>query len=133
LMFEDTVHCTNKAFVADDHLLDPERPEFLMYYDTPKGKRLAGYMYLVRTPEERGPQVGGPLTVWHYHVWRAPLCLLHGLLVVGKPEQEGRCASGIPARRSPEMLHVWFLDHPKGPFSTDMLLTPDAIKQLAER
>ena len=56
LMFGDRVHYANEAFIIDDHLLDPDRPEFLLYYDTPKGKRLAGVMCLTRKLGERGPR-----------------------------------------------------------------------------
>lgn len=68
--------------------------------------------------EARGPQVGGPLTLWHYHVWFRPKCLRGGLLSTG----EGRngCRDGEPSHRSPEMLHLWFLDHPMGRFATTM-------------
>ena len=93
---------------------------------------LAGLMFYTRRSDERGPQVGGPLTRWHYHVWASPNCLVDGLLSVGSP-RDGRCARGEPAHRSPEMLHVWFLDHPEGPFATSMWLKPDQLRTLIER
>ena len=129
----DLAHYVKREFITDAAVLDPDRPEFLLYYDTPKGKRLASFMYLVASPEERGPQVGGPLTVWHYHLWAEPLCLLERLLVVGWPDAAGTCAEGVPSLRSPEMLHVWFIDRPGGRFATDMTLDPWEIRQLAER
>ena len=67
-----------------------------------------------------GPQPGGPLTLWHYHVWSFRSCLLRGLLVVGLPDESGSCERGVPTHRSPEMLHIWLVDHPLGPFSTSM-------------
>ena len=47
----------------------PDRPEFLMYRDTPSGKLLMGFMFFTRTLEERGPQPGGSLAPWHFHPW----------------------------------------------------------------
>jgi hypothetical protein len=31
--------------------------------------------------------------------------------------------------KSPEMLHVWFVDHPKGAYATSMSLTPDILRR----
>jgi len=131
LMVEDRRHYFNEEYIFDDRVLDPDRPEFLMYYGTPQGKKLAGVMYYTSQPEERGPQVGGPLTVWHYHVWARPNCLLERMLMIAKSE-DGRCERGIPTSRSPEMLHVWLLDHPEGPFSTTMWLDPLLVQELVE-
>lgn len=133
IMHADPIHHGKMDYILDDHLLDPERPEFLLYYDTAKGKKLAGVMYLVSRPDERGPQIGGPATIWHFHVWQHSKCLLNGMVVVTEPEEDGSCMVGESSFRSPEMIHVWFLDHPLGPFSTKMSLPPDLVKQLEER
>jgi hypothetical protein len=133
LMHADPIHHGNMDYILDDAVLDPEKPEFLLYYDTAKGKKLAGVMYLVSKPDERGPQVGGPLTIWHYHAWQKAKCLLNGMVVVTEPSADGSCMVGEPSNRSPEMMHVWFLDHPNGPFSTKMSLPPELLKQLEER
>lgn len=131
-MHHSVTHWANERYILDDVLLDPERPEFLMYYQTPRGLALAGYMFLVNTPLARGPQVGGPLTVWHYHVWAAPRCLLSGLLIVDMP-QDGACPRGEQRSRSPEMLHVWLVDHPQGPFGTRMDIPSDVLLSGLER
>ena len=130
LLFSDTVHFVNEEYVVDDAILDPERPEFLMYYKTDKGRALVGYMFLARTPTEWGPQVGGPLTLWHYHVWSEPGCMVGGLFAVSKPDAQGRCARGWPSSRTPEMIHVWLVDHPEGPFSTKMRIDPKLVPGL---
>jgi hypothetical protein len=131
----DGTHYFNEEFIMDDRVLDPERPEFLMYYNTPKGRRLVGYMYRVRDLGDRGPQIGGPLTVWHYHVWDHVACLRPNKLPTGQPAHRGRCQQGlVPSHRSPEMVHVWFIDRPQGPFATDMAIDPaEAVKQLEKR
>ncbi|MGE4615940.1 MAG: hypothetical protein AAEJ43_02830 [Gammaproteobacteria bacterium] len=56
-----------------------------------------------------------------------------GLLVIGAPGEDGACAHGFPNHRTPEMLHVWLLDHPQGRFATRMELPPETLKALAER
>jgi len=131
-MHHSETHWANEQYVLDDVVLDPERPEFLMYYPTPGGMALAGYMFLVNAPRARGPQLGGPLTIWHYHVWSAERCLLAGLLIVDMV-QDGACSSGEPESRSPEMLHVWLIDHPQGPFGTAMGLPADVLATGLER
>lgn len=130
LMFGDEAHYVNEEYIVDGVLLDPERPEFLMYYDTPQGKRLVGYMFYVTEPDAHGPQFGGPLTVWHFHTWNQRICLLKGLLAVARPDASGRCELGASAWRSPEMLHVWLVDHPGGHFATNMKLAPKLVARL---
>ena len=101
-----------------------------MYHNGKKGKVLTGFMYLVSQRRDAGPQVGGPLTIWHYHVWSKPHCMREGLISEGVIGPKGGCAAGIPMNRSPEMLHVWFVDHPKGPFATQMNLPREVIEAL---
>lgn len=133
-MAGDDAHYVNRALLRDGRVLDPERPEFLMFYDSGPGedatKVLVGAMFLVEAPDAEGPQIGGPLTRWHFHIWREPRCLLDGLVVLGAADAEGRCAEGVAGRRSPEMLHVWLIDHPEGPFATKMHLEPWQLERL---
>jgi hypothetical protein len=133
LLHGDKRHYYNEAHLFDDAILDPDRPEFLMYYGTPRGQKLAGLMFYSRRPDERGLQVGGPLTRWHYHVWAEPNCLVRGLLSVASARGDDGCVRGRPSHRSPEMLHVWLLDHPDGPFATSMWLRPEQLQALIER
>ena len=133
LMFEDNRHYEKREYIFDDRVLDPEHPEFLMYYGTPSGKQLAGFMFYARTHDSRGPQIGGNITLWHYHVWSTRMCLLHGMLSVDVADEGGRCARGAPSHRSPEMIHVWLFDHPQGRFATSMHLGADQLRRLIER
>ena len=133
LLPADRRHYYNEEFIFDDALLDCERPEFLMYYGTPAGKHLAGLMFYTRRIDEPGPQVGGPLTVWHYHVWSKLRCFREGLLFVSDPNADGGCDEGIPSHRSPEMIHIWFLDHPGGRFATDMRIEQSRLRELIAR
>lgn len=127
---DDPTHFANQHYLFDDALLDPVRPEVLMYAKTNQGRKLAGFMYYVRKPEEHGLQIGGPLTLWHYHVWPKGACLLRGMIPIDRPDATGKCATGDFAHRSPEMLHVWLIDHPQGPFATNMSLPRPLLKQL---
>jgi hypothetical protein len=71
-------------------VLDPARPEGLLYGRTDHhGLVLIGAFYLME-PGEHGPQPGGCLTTWHTHN-----------------------GNGI------EMLHVWTVDMPGGPFANE--------------
>jgi hypothetical protein len=133
LKISDKTHYNNIDFLFDDRVLDPDHPEYLMFYDTPKGKVLAGFMFVPRSNTEEGPQIGGNLTRWHYHTWPRPICLVKGILDTG-PVVDDKCATGSPSTRSPEMLHVWLLDHPQGRFATAMYLPQDLLERLvAER
>ena len=117
-LYGDELHYVNPEYLFDDRILDCEHPEFLLY--DPVDHHLLGFMFLARTLEEHGPQPGGPLTVWHYHLWAHPRCVEKELWVVGVVDEEGECASGKASRRSPEMMHVWMIDHPHGRFATRM-------------
>jgi hypothetical protein len=116
----DRHHYRNDRFMLDPYVLDPDRPETLMYYATPEGHQLAGFMFYARDRSARGPQIGGPLTIWHYHSWFRPQCVAGGISVYWSVD--GKCAEGVPSHRSGEMIHVWLLDHPGGRFATPMFL-----------
>jgi hypothetical protein len=129
----DDIHYVNAAYALDDVQLDPDRPEFLLFMDTPAGKRLAAFMFLTRGPDDHGEQVGGPLTIWHYHAWSKPVCLVERRIVAALADTYGRCTTGVPVNRSPEMMHVWLLKSaPGGPFSTSMTLTDEMRNELLQ-
>jgi hypothetical protein len=132
LLPADDIHYVNRAFALDDVQLDPDRPEFLLFLNTPAGKRLAAFMFLARGPGDHGAQVGGPLTLWHYHAWADPVCLIERRVVIGFSDTSGRCGNGVPVTRSPEMMHVWLVKNPGGPFATSMTLTEDMRKELLQ-
>ena len=130
----DRQHHYRSDYILDDRILDPEHPEFLMYYPTPERRRLVGFMFYVRKPLERGPQIGGPLTVWHYHIWSELVCFVEGMYALGQSATRGRCPDNlVPKYRSPEMLHVWLIDRPNGPFATKMYLDPKSVKAAIEK
>jgi len=121
----DPYHYRNEEYIRDDRILDPDRPEFLMYYPKPDGTRgLAGLMFITRDLHDHGPQFAGRLSIWHRHVWARPQCVEKGVVALELAEPDGSCVRGEPRHDSPEMLHTWLIDHPKGPFATSMILPP---------
>jgi hypothetical protein len=134
LLPDDGLHYMKEEFLRDDHVVDPERPEFLMYYSTGLGeKKLAGLMFYTREIEEWGLQIGGPLTVWHHHTWRPARCFRDRVIGVRFIRRNERCDEGmITGHRSPEMMHVWLIDHPAGPFATGMQVSSKLLPSLFE-
>jgi hypothetical protein len=119
------VHYFNAGYNRDGRILDPERPESLVYLHMTDGSwKLVGVLYRMPSPEQPGPRVGGALTAWHAH---DNLCTANGR-VVGKIIN-GRCTNGTWSM-TPEMLHVWLVDNPNGVFSDDM--EPAALGELVE-
>ena len=98
------VHYVNWNEVNNDTVLDPSKPESLLYGQTDDNRWvLIGAMYVMPKPGMPGPAVGGCLTTWH-------------------------ADSAWNGKNSPEMLHVWTVDMPGGHFTEN----PDAtyIRQL---
>lgn len=119
------VHYLNAAYTRDGRILDPERPESLVYLRRIDGSwTLVGVMYRMPSPDQPGPRVGGALTVWHAH---DNLCTANGRVVA--TTTNGRCTTGTWSK-TPEMLHVWLADNPSGVFSDDM--EPAALGDLVQ-
>jgi hypothetical protein len=89
--WQPITHYLNPAYQRDGAILDPSRPESLIYANASKEPVLLGAMYLMPEPTTPGPQVGGCLTHWHPH--------------------------SLGGWETPEMMHVWTADVPGGPFS----------------
>jgi len=100
--------------------LDPQHPSSLVYaINLPHhAPILLGAMY-IEDGRVNGPQVGGSLTRWHSH-----LVVCQG----GKPtvagfgvQLRGFCnPSTWHDRYTSQMLHVWVVPYPGGPFSDDL-------------
>jgi hypothetical protein len=117
--FEGMAHFLHYGYWRDGRVLDPARPESLMYVQLPDGGwKLVGVMFLMPdgTP---GPRIGGPLTAWHAHdnLCASPVTLQ----ITAFASEGGRCPLGsISLGKTPEMMHVWVIDNPYGVFSDDM-------------
>jgi hypothetical protein len=100
-------HADNPAYGEDGRILDPERPETLVYAVAPDGRPvLLGAMFSMPDRSEPGPAVGGPLTVWHAHERICLGLVPPGLASIRSPL--GACPVGsIEIPITPEMIHVW--------------------------
>ncbi|MDQ7828160.1 MAG: hypothetical protein QN122_08025 [Armatimonadota bacterium] len=103
-------HFGNPLYRQDGRLLDPQRPEGLVYLKLPEGREVLLGAFFV-APRGQGPRPGGPLTEWHSHE-----CLTGD----GRRlrSEGGACPPGTELRPARvEMLHVWTFDNPDGPFA----------------
>ena len=100
------LHVPNPAWRADGRVLDPARPETLVYWNGPGDRlTLVGVMYTAPRGTS-GPAVGGPITRWpDPESCRDPAT---GRKLGGPVD--GVCPPGQAYRRSGEMMHVWFTD-----------------------
>lgn len=113
-----TDHYVNAAYATDGKVLDPARPEALMYTLTSHGPILVGVMFLTNNSGEAGPEVGGCLTRWHVH---DNLCYAPDTMAIsGFTSDSGDCPNGLVHLLPPGALHVWLLDVPGGPFAAEM-------------
>ena len=97
-------HVPNPAYAADGHVLDPMRPEHLIYAASPAGPVLLGAMFEMPRDAGPAPAFGGPLTVWHGH---EQICWsLTGLTGLVSPF--GGCPLGsVTIASTGEMIHAW--------------------------
>ena len=100
------IHVPNKANRKDGRILDPTKPETLVYAHTAQGKfELVGVMFTAerKTP----PALYQPYLRWHTHTF----CVGGGTPKV-KPEN-GSCPAGTTERETGAMTHVWFVSPDK--------------------
>jgi hypothetical protein len=89
-------HYINQGYVDDGRVLDVDRPESLLYGRRRDGSLFPiGAMFVTASVRDRGPRVGGCLTPWH---------------------RQGFPFAG-PGQISAEMLNVWTIAVPGGPFA----------------
>jgi hypothetical protein len=129
----DKIHYPNNQYLFDNQTLNTEKPEFLIYENRKNSPKvqLVGAMYTTQEKGVHGPQVGGPITVWHHHPTRYR-CYA-GKVFPLKISNAENCVYGEMGWKTPEMLHVWFVDHPKNQFATNMSIDPDLVKGKPEK
>jgi hypothetical protein len=123
-------HYHNQAYTSDGRILDPQRPEDLMYLKMADNSwKLVGAMFLMPSAGQPGPRVAGPLTAWHAH---DNLCINPLLArITALTDASGKCPAGtVFMGKTPEMMHVWLVDNPNGVFSDDM--EPAALIKLVQ-
>jgi hypothetical protein len=110
-------------------ILDPSRPQDLVYARTPQGLILIGAMFQMPTVGQWGPDPGGPLTQWHQH---EGICFTPFGFEFNFATPLWTCPIGAVSVTTPPMLHVWLIDNPKGgPFAAE--LDPMVRKELGLR
>jgi hypothetical protein len=113
-------HFINWDSIDDDHILDPDHPESLVYESQPDGSRkLVSAMFMLRrgTTLDDVPDIGGALTQWHIH---DDLCFSKDPTaprVAGITNANGECPPGLQKFTPVPMIHVWIVPHPCGPFA----------------
>jgi hypothetical protein len=128
------MHYVNKAYFTAADVLRPDHVQSLIYFNSKRGPVLIGAMYIMPDLATPGPEIGGSLTVWHHH---DNLCFdrTTGVIVAfahdssaNSNDKSGVCPQGSSNRSTPEMLHVWLIATPDGPFASDM--NPDVLAAL---
>ena len=112
-------HFVQWDWIDDDVVLDPDRPESLVYEPQPDGsKRLVSAMYMLPTSVELAdvPDIGGKLMQWHIH---DNLCYTDADApkVAGLTDAQGNCRAGLIKHDPAPMIHVWITPHRCGPFA----------------
>lgn len=111
-----TVHLENKAYQSDGRILDPRRPEQLVYAIEGGRAVLLGAVYQMQTAGTPGPAVGGPITRWHAH----NVCVTVTPPGFGVVSPFGTCPSLTLTVTMPEMMHVWTIEQPAGAYADDV-------------
>ncbi|MCI0346743.1 MAG: hypothetical protein L0221_15075 [Chloroflexi bacterium] len=99
-------HVPNPVYHHDGNLLDPQRPETLLYarYPDRDSLVLVGVVYRMEERGVPGLAIGGPITVWHNH----SRCMDPATHVeVSKPIGDS-CPEGAVLRTGVDMMHLWF-------------------------
>jgi hypothetical protein len=110
-------HYVNLGFMADDTILDPDKPESLVFDTRVSPKRLVAAMYMATPGATLAsvPDIGGPLTQWHIH---NNLCFNAQGHVAGLTRADGSCAGNLQKGPLTPMVHVWIdKAHPCGQFA----------------
>jgi len=128
------MHYVNQAYFTEADILRPDHVQSLIYFNSKHGPVLIGAMYIMPNLSTPGPPIGGSLTVWHHHdnlcfdrTTRRIVAFAHDASS-DTNEKSGTCPRGSSNGSTPEMLHVWLIANPGGPFDSDM--SPDVLAAL---
>lgn len=110
------VHLEKKANQLARSILDPDKPQALVYAILDGKATLLGVLYQMPDAGVPGPAVGGRITRWHTHNGCATLTPPG----VGVVSPFGTCPPFSVQVTGPETMHVWVLDNPAGPFGSDL-------------
>ena len=110
------VHFEHKGHQEDGRVLDPAAPEQLVYAVRGDRSRLLGVVFQVPVAGDRGPALGGADTRWHAH----DVCVSLLPPGFGVVSPFGSCPGFTFATTLPEMIHVWVVDPPGGPYANHL-------------
>jgi hypothetical protein len=105
-------HWTNVSWMMDEHILDPQYPESLVFQRTADGGyevQAAMFFLSPETTMETIPSLISWLPGWHTH---PELCSDDEGRIVGTPGPDGTCANGDPVLAP--MMHAWIVDNDCG-------------------
>ena len=120
-----STHWMNQQYVDAGYVMDPHRPQGLVYANTKHGPVLIGAMFQMKRLGQFGPNPGGPLTAWHQH---QNICVTFGF-EFSLMTPFATCPLGAIDISVPPMLHVWIVNNPKGgPFAVD--IDPEVVKAI---
>lgn len=114
-----STHWMNQRYVEAGYVMDPRRPQGLVYANTRHGPVLLGAMFQMKNINQFGPDPGGPITAWHQHenICVTPL----GGFEFSFMTPYATCPIGAIDISVPPMLHVWIVDNPiGGAFAVDL-------------
>ena len=112
-------HYVNWSYVDDGHILDPARPESIVFRRRNGAQVAVAAMYSLPLGSTFAdvPDVGGALTQWHVH---RNLCLTNDpqqRIILRFTAADGSCPVGTSKASNTPMLHVWTVTNPCGPFA----------------
>ena len=120
-----STHWMNQRYVDAGFVMDPRRPQGLVYANTKHGPVLIGAMFQMQHIGQFGPDPGGPLTAWHQH---QNICFTPFGVEFSLMTPTATCPLGSIDISVPPMLHVWIVDNPGGPFAVD--IDSKVVKQI---
>ncbi|HVD45985.1 MAG TPA: hypothetical protein VNG70_01755 [Candidatus Limnocylindria bacterium] len=121
-------HWMNEAYEKAGYVMDPQRPQGLVYANTRRGPLLLGAMFQMQHLDQFGPDPGGPLTAWHQH---ENICFTPFGFEFSLMTPFAICPLGAIDISASPMLHVWIVDNPGGPFAVD--IDPAALAAVRAR
>ena len=116
-------HYINIGYIGDDHFLDPNYPESLVYRVDGEQRDLVSAMYIAKDRPIDDPKLvryGGPLMQWHVHLNLCWAINDQGVptVVAVTDDHGGTCPAGsVNAGGNNPMVHVWVAPHECGPFA----------------
>lgn len=129
-------HYNNWAMIDDEHILDPDHPESLVYRVEGGQRELVAAMFLLTNEDtlETVPDIGGELIQWHIHndlcYYGEPMAWRVG--DVAPPGEECRPGTFRFEHNVP-MMHVWIVPHVCGPFAALEGVAGGQIREGEER